>query len=54
MEDEEDASNREKTKGGEWSRLEKLVGGAEPRIRQVASDLVGHFEARTESIDAKP
>lgn len=51
VEDEEDASNREKTKG-EWSRLEKLVG-AEPRIRQVASDLVGHFEARTESIDGK-
>ena len=51
MEDEEDASNREKTKG-EWSRLEKLVG-AEPRIRQVAADLVGHFEARTESIDGK-
>ncbi|MEL7663626.1 MAG: type I restriction endonuclease subunit R [Methanosarcina mazei] len=51
VEDEEDASNREKTKG-EWSRLEKLVG-AEPRIRQVAADLVGHFEARTESIDGK-
>ena len=51
VEDEEDTSNREKTKGG-WSRLEKLVG-AEPRIRQVAADLVGHFEARTESIDGK-
>jgi type I restriction enzyme, R subunit len=34
VEDEEDVSNREKTKG-EWSRLEKLVG-AEPRIQQVA------------------
>jgi type I restriction enzyme R subunit len=51
VEDEEDASNREKTKG-EWSRLEKLVG-AEPRIQQVAADLVEHFEARTESIDGK-
>jgi len=48
-EDEEDLSNREKTKG-EWSRLEKLVG-AEPRIQQVAADLVEHFEART--IDGK-
>ena len=51
VEDEEDVSNREKTKG-EWSRLEKLVG-AEPRIQQVAADLVEHFEARTESIDGK-
>ncbi|PAV13539.1 DEAD/DEAH box helicase [Methanosarcina spelaei] len=51
VEDEEDVSNREKTKG-EWSRLEKLVG-AEPRIKQVAADLVEHFEARTESIDGK-
>ena len=51
VEDEEDVSNREKTKG-EWSRLEKLVG-AKPRIEQVAADLVEHFEARTESIDGK-
>ncbi len=49
VEDEEDVCNREKTKG-EWSRLEKLVG-AEPRIQQVAADLVEHFEART--IDGK-
>jgi type I restriction enzyme R subunit len=51
VEDEEDVSNREKTKG-EWSRLEKLVG-AEPRIQQVAADLVEHFEERMESIDGK-
>ena len=51
VEDEEDVSNREKTKG-EWSRLEKLVG-AEPRIEQVAADLVEHFEERTKSIDGK-
>ena len=51
VEDEEDVSNREKTKG-EWSRLEKLVG-AEPRIQQVAADLVEHFEARMASIDGK-
>ena len=51
MEDEEDVSSREKTKG-EWSRLEKLVG-TEPRIRQVAADLVEHFEERTRSMDGK-
>ncbi len=51
VEDEEDVSNREKTKG-EWSRLEKLVG-TEPRIRQVAADLVEHFEERTRSMDGK-
>jgi len=51
VEDEEDISNREKTKS-EWSRLEKLVG-TEPRIRQVAADLVEHFEERTKSMDGK-
>lgn len=51
VEDEEDISSREKTKG-EWSRLEKLVG-TEPRIRQVAADLVEHFEERTGSMDGK-
>ena len=51
VEDEEDVSSREKTKG-EWSRLEKLVG-SEPRIRQVAADLVEHFEERTKSMDGK-
>ena len=51
VEDDEDLSNREKTKG-EWSRLEKLVG-AKPRIEQVAADLVEHLEERMESIDGK-
>ena len=51
VEDEEDVGNREKTKG-EWSRLEKLVG-ATPRLKQVAADLVAHFEARTEAISGK-
>ncbi len=46
VEDEEDVSSREKTKG-EWSRLEKLVG-ATPRLKQIAADLVAHFETRTE------
>ena len=51
VEDEEDISSREKTKG-EWSRLEKLVG-ATPRLKQVAADLVAHFEARTKAVTGK-
>lgn len=51
VEDEEDVGSREKTKG-EWSRLEKLVG-ATPRLKQIATDLVTHFEARTEATAGK-
>ena len=51
IEDEEDISLREKTKG-DWSRLEKLVGAA-PRLKQVAADLVEHFETRLSAIDGK-
>lgn len=51
VEDEEDVSNREKTKS-EWSRLEKLVG-ATPRLKQIAADLIVHFEARTEATAGK-
>ncbi|RGD89071.1 type I restriction endonuclease subunit R [Acinetobacter sp. SWAC57] len=51
VEDEEDVGNREKTKS-EWSRLEKLVG-ATPRLKQIAVDLVAHFEARTEATAGK-
>ena len=51
VEDEEDVGNREKTKS-EWSRLEKLVG-ATPRLKQIAADLVVHFEARTEATAGK-
>lgn len=51
VEDEEDVGNREKTKG-EWSRLEKLVG-SEPRLEQIAKDLVEHFETRSKAIDGK-
>lgn len=51
IEDEEDVGQREKTKG-EWSRLEKLVG-AQQRLKQVAKDLVSHFETRNESMDGK-
>ncbi|TBR43901.1 type I restriction endonuclease subunit R [Marinomonas agarivorans] len=51
VEDEEDISKREKTKG-EWSRLEKLVG-ATPRLKQVAADLIKHFETRNTTMDGK-
>src|SRR3569623_277163 len=51
FEDEESVALREagKTK---WAALEKLVGAA-PRIRQIAADIVQHFEARTASIEGK-
>lgn len=51
IEDEEDTANREKTKG-EWSRLEKLVG-SEPRVTQIAEDLVTHFENRRAVLEGK-
>lgn len=40
--EEEDQQSRLKSK---WAALEKVVG-AEPRVQQVAADLVAHFEAR--------
>lgn len=51
IEDEEDISTREKTKS-KWSTLEKLVG-AQPRVKQVAEDLVTHFEDRTNTVEGK-
>ncbi|KLD71757.1 type I restriction endonuclease subunit R [Xanthomonas pisi] len=51
VEEEEDIASREKTKS-EWATLEKLVG-AEPRLQQVAKDLVQHFDARISTIDGK-
>ncbi|CAE1134403.1 type I restriction endonuclease subunit R [Xanthomonas euroxanthea] len=51
VEDEEDIASRERTKS-EWATLEKLVG-AEPRLQQVAKDLVQHFDARISTIDGK-
>lgn len=51
LEDEEDLVIRETSKS-KWAALEKLVG-AEPRLKQVASDLVSHFEKRTSSIEGK-
>lgn len=51
FEDEEDIALREAAKT-RWAALEKLVG-AEPRIRQVAADLVQHFEARNAAVEGK-
>lgn len=51
MEDEEDLSAREQAKS-KWAALEKLVG-AEPRIKEVAEDLVQHFEERCATIEGK-
>ena len=51
VEDEEDVRARERTKG-EWSRLEKLVG-ATPRLKQIAADLIDHFESRNAIMDGK-
>lgn len=51
IEDEEDVAARESTKS-QWAALEKLVG-SEPRIEQVATDLVNHFENRIASMPGK-
>jgi type I restriction enzyme, R subunit len=47
----EEVSDRERFKS-KWSALEKLVG-SEPRIKQIANDIVTHFEDRTAAIDGK-
>lgn len=44
-----DFSNKQKNK---WAALEALVT-AKPRIKQVAKDLVSHFQKRTDAIDGK-
>ncbi|MBL4744734.1 MAG: type I restriction endonuclease subunit R [Flavobacteriaceae bacterium] len=51
IEDEEDLTIRENTKS-KWAELEKLVG-AKDRLKQVAADLVLHYEERTNNIDGK-
>jgi type I restriction enzyme R subunit len=48
---DEALSDKEKFKS-KWSALEKLVG-SEPRIKQIAKDLVLHFEERTAVMDGK-
>ena len=49
--EDEELVDREKFKS-RWSALEKLVG-AEDRIKQIAADLVEHFEDRTAIIEGK-
>jgi len=51
FEDEESIALREAAKT-KWATLEKLVG-AEPRIKEVAADLVKHFEARMAAMEGK-
>lgn len=51
IEQEESLTAQEKEKS-QWSTLEKLVG-AQPRMDEVAADLVKHFEDRTAIIDGK-
>ncbi len=51
IEDEEDVAAREDTKS-KWAELAKLVG-AQPRLEQVARDLVAHYETRTSAIEGK-
>ncbi len=49
--EDEEITQAEKNKG-RWAALEKLVG-AEPRLQQVAADLVEHFEARLKNLEGK-
>ena len=51
IEDEDDTATREETKS-KWAALAKLVG-ADPRLKEVAQDLVTHFETRTSTLDGK-
>lgn len=51
FEQEEDIAAREKAKS-QWAALEKLVGSG-PRIKEVAEDLVTHFESRTATMPGK-
>ncbi|WP_310446375.1 type I restriction endonuclease subunit R [Thiobacillus sp.] len=51
FEDEESLALREAGKT-RWAALEKLVG-ADPRIQQVAADIVQHFEARNSAVEGK-
>ena len=51
FEDEENLALREAAKT-KWAALEKLVG-SEPRIQQVAADIVQHFETRTAAVEGK-
>lgn len=49
--EDEESEQKEKTKG-DWSRLEKLVG-SEPRLQDVAADIIQHFETRNATLNGK-
>ncbi len=51
FEDEESLALREAAKT-KWAALEKLVG-ADPRVKEVAADIVQHFEARNAAVEGK-
>nr|WP_276680281.1 type I restriction endonuclease subunit R [Thalassolituus oleivorans] len=51
IEDEGDVTVREQTKS-KWAALEKLVG-SEPRIAQVAKDLIEHYQTRISTMPGK-
>ncbi len=51
LDDVDEIDVREKTKS-QWAALEKLVG-SEPRIEQVAKDLVAHYETRASAFPGK-
>ena len=51
IEDDEDQASKERTKS-KWAALEKLVG-AQPRLDQVAEDIVSHYATRTASVEGK-
>jgi type I restriction enzyme, R subunit len=51
IEDEEDRAHREQTKS-QWAQLAKLVG-AEPRLKQIAKDIVTHLETRNANLEGK-
>ncbi len=49
--DAQEDSERERTKG-KWAQLEAVVG-ADQRLKQVAADIVDHFEGRLAAFDGK-
>ena len=49
--EDEEANDRERKKS-KWSRVEAIVG-AETRLKQVAADIVQHFENRISALDGK-
>ncbi|MDD3182958.1 MAG: type I restriction endonuclease subunit R [Alphaproteobacteria bacterium] len=49
--EDEEANDRERKKS-KWSRVEAIVG-AETRLKQVAADIIQHFENRLSALDGK-